>query len=288
MPPHVLQGFSKQYVATLWRLTPILAGKPSRWEFFTEVAQALEWSPTTQSSYWGAVMTLLKLLEMLHPADRSLMKKLEERAAQAATWSTDSPSQMLTQDRVDEIAAVAMKCDVRAPERAAYLALMLGQRVGDVLTLRPSETYLCAGRVAITFIEGKTVARTGAFTLTVPSGTDAATILRQAAEAAMLDPRDRLFLPTSRAEAEQKIHRTFPALDLRALRRTGLSRLALSGCKVEILLQISRHTSIRMLEVYLRRGLLHGMLANEMASAFATAWETPYLLPIRIGMPPPP
>lgn len=212
------------------------------------------------------------------------MKKLEEKAAQAATWSTDSPSQMLTQDRVDEIAAIAMNSGVRAPERAAYLALMLGQRVGDVLALRPSETYLCAGRVSITFVEGKTVARTGAFTLTVSSGTDAALILTQAAELAMSDPKNRLFLPVGRTEAEQMIHRTFPALDLRALRRTGLSRLALSGCKVETLLQISRHTSIRMLEVYLRRGLLHGMLANEMASAFDKAWESQYQLPIRIGM----
>jgi hypothetical protein len=136
--------------------------------------------------------------------------------------------------------------------------------------------------VSITFVEGKVVARTGAFTLALPLPSDAATIVLEAARDSHMDHSDRLF-PMERSKAERQIHNSFDNLDLRALRRTGLSRLALSGCDLDVLLQISRHTSIRMLEVYLRRGLLHGAVAIKMENAFNVAWSSDYDLPLRMG-----
>jgi hypothetical protein len=134
--------------------------------------------------------------------------------------------------------------------------------------------------VSITFVEGKVVARTGAFTLAVPILSEAANIILEAVRTARDNKSDRLF-PWERNRAEKQIHITFGNLDLRAPRRTGLSRLALAGCELDTLLQISRHSSVRMLEVYLRRGLMHVAVATKMENAFSTAWNSTYELPVR-------
>lgn len=173
------------------------------------------------------------------------------------------------------------------PTRAAYLALLLGQRAGDILKTKASETYAFPTHISITFVEGKTVQSRGAFTLATPTGSEGARIIQEAAEEAQRMGRVSLFYPSDTATAEKAIHKAFPNLDLRSLRRTGLTRLAQSGCDLELLLQISRHSSVKMLEIYLCRGLFHGALANGMCKAFSQAWGTHVVLPQRLAQPMP-
>jgi hypothetical protein len=134
--------------------------------------------PTTQRSYWGRLSRSSNCCTPRPQRTRFFTKRLAEKAVQAP-WLPDCPSHLLPVDRVNMIASTAMSCHPCSPERAAYLALLLGQRVSDILSLRPSETYPSKTRVSITFVEG-VMARTGACKLGVPIVSEAANIILEA------------------------------------------------------------------------------------------------------------
>jgi hypothetical protein len=86
-------------------------------------------------------------------------------------------------------------------------------------------------------------------------------------------------------KTEAQIHKTLMDIfgmkvDLMSLRRTGLSRLASAGTPLDIVLSISRHRSIDMLEKYLAGGIFHGRRHEEMCKAFESAWK--HDLPMRL------
>jgi hypothetical protein len=72
LTPIAMKKYSAQYAQTLWRMTPFIASQHRPTRFLT-TADELEWGPRTRHTYYGAVMTLLKLTQLQPSAeDRSL------------------------------------------------------------------------------------------------------------------------------------------------------------------------------------------------------------------------
>jgi integrase len=131
------------------------------------------------------------------------------------------------------------------------------------------------------------VPRKGPFTLHVPRNGWPGRILAAICETrSKMPPATYVFLPnptlssevmTLVLEAERRIHAEYEKyfahrIDLRALRRTGLSRLAqCEKVPLEVVLTISRHSNIKTLEVYLQKGVFHGAQASQQQEAFMTA-----------------
>lgn len=282
-----LSAYTASYQNTLLRLTPFAALLNTRASVFLEVAEELDWSPRTRLTYWGAILTLLQLCGISPTGeDTSLTRILQKEAATAPTWDLEDPQQFLDQRSITLVEKAVRGFPPCHPFKAAVLALMLGQRVGDVLRLRSENVrVLGSTMLVITFVETKTSTHCGQFTLAVPLHSISAVILLEAR--AMT--RSFLFLEipshgTTHAlaqlitAAEATIHSTLRhvtggPIDLRALRRTGLSRLAAAGAPLETVLAVSRHRSLAMLERYLASGLFHGRQHSEMLSAFETAWN---------------
>ncbi|CUG06332.1 Hypothetical protein, putative [Bodo saltans] len=133
------------------------------------------------------------------------------------------------------------------PLRAAYVAMMLGQRVSDVLRLKRENVFIqhfakhtdtqqSVHTVVLKFVETNTSLKCGHFTLAIPYGTHVATLLIEDRSCST----EEYFYISNRVEvlkAEAEIHKKLLEIlgfkvDLRAMRRTGLSRFASSGAEL--------------------------------------------------------
>jgi hypothetical protein len=139
----------------------------------------------------------------------------------------------------------------------------------------PLYHIICVGNIKLTikFVDTKTSKKKGPYTLALPLYSTTAQLLLCTRSAAINANRVCLWEAT-----EEQVHAALKAIlgqrtDLRALRRTGLSRLAASGCPLETLMTISRHASVAMLERYLSSGLFHGQAHEDQMNALMKAWD---------------
>jgi integrase len=217
------------------------------------------------------------------PADAALARRLQTAALQAPTWDVQDDAQFLDTRTIDFLLEkirrrrVTNEISARDPLVVAALALLLGQRAGDVQNLRTEDVYLhipvslatTQQKVTIQFTEHK-MKRKGPYTLAIPADSIAGQFVRAARASATLLREVLLFEQHSIHGALERIK---IACDIRSLRRTGLSRLANAGVPLEVILSISRHSSVAMLERYLANGLRHGHQHEQMMNGFTLAWE---------------
>lgn len=271
---------STQYRTTLFRMSPLLVFSETRIQTFQTLADELDWNMRTKKSYWGAILTLLKLCNMtISGPERLFTTKLEREERLAPTWELTDCTQFLTAQEIRVLTAAIPNYNINHPMRGAWITLMLGQRCGDILQLSRTELKILGELLTIHFVSTKTSCRTGQFHLTVPLTSEVAQILVAAAQT----PRQFLFGEGVPRKDEQEIHiemmRTLGhSIDIRALRRTGLARIANAGTPLNVVLSISRHTTVKMLERYLNEGLFHGELHSQMVQAFQSAWT--HVLPL--------
>lgn len=135
---------------------------------------------------------------------------------------------------------------------AALLTLYMGQRMGDIIQIKLQNIVTIADNIAVTFKEFKTAGKKGPYTLMVKACSRAGAILLNIGRQAKTDSRStgRIFFEHS----EETFKKQLGNVDVRALRRTGLIRLALTQASQEELLQVSRHSSVEMLNLYLHNG----------------------------------
>jgi integrase len=170
-------------------------------------------------------------------------------------WDIEDNTQLLSEEKVDLLRETARTSGPDHAFRAGWICVTLGQRIGDTLTLAQQNIYVFRDRISIVVTEGKTVPACGAYCLSLPKSSLAGLFILEAKTQAEKVGVDRLF-PGEIEHLERKISLLLIA-DLRSLRRTGLTRLAMGGASLEELLSFSRHTSTRSLEIYLGRGLFH-------------------------------
>jgi hypothetical protein len=279
LTPLVMSTYSEAYQKTLHRLSG-LAATTKRAQMFKVVAEELDWGPRTQGTYWGAMCTLVRIAGLPWTAeDRAWGSQVEALVAMAPTWDLTSETEFLTTEMICSLttAAKAELYTMRDPEAeitSAFVAMMLGQRLGDVLKLQTANIVGVGNeKLTVKFVDTKTSRKKGAYTLALPVRSDTAQLLLKARSSARLQQQQFIFATT-----ENEIHKKLllilgVRIDLRALRRIGLSRLASSGCPLTTLLQISRHSSIQMLERYLNSGMFHGEQHQNQMNALTTAWN---------------
>ena len=283
--PVVWNQFTADHVSRLIRLLPILAKTRERTATFTQLADELDWGERTANTYWGTLLSAMKLLEIEQTVeDHALTSMVERRAAAAPIWDLDDDSQVVSDQQIQLLQQLAKTASPNSPWRAAWIALTWGQRLGDTLKMSARNVYNIEDRVTVSITEGKTVATTGPYSLSAPNASIVAKYVWEAATFAGNQAEDdggetRMFTdPTHARERwipvmEAEITRTL-GIDARALRRTGLIRLAMTNVPLETLLTFSRHSSTRMLELYLQRGMFHASAAKRQCDAVRAAEES--------------
>ena len=165
------------------------------------------------------------------------------------------------------------------------VTFFLGQRASDVLMLRPQCLSVISSLgpraeefLAITFLEGKVVGKTGPYTLHCRKDSVVGRALTTAAAAATLKGWEFLFVPPDSDREEQRaaLHAEIQR-DVRCLRRGGLQRRALMGLPFSSILVFYRHACENTLRKYLEMGrsLMHqAALTSQIIDESAGEWTS--------------
>lgn len=215
----------------------------------------------------------------------TLMQRMLNAEARAqGGWSPENEYAFVSQKRIFDIWA-----DQRIPtwtRIALWVSFTLGQRVGDTLRWRVSKVrlqrfpYLLGEVISITVVEGKTVEKTGAYTLHIPSETHTGQLIHllhkeaQQTQSRYLFFHSEVILQKVESQAvlvglEKKMHADLTAanndIDLRAVRRGGLTQMALNGYPLTSIMLFSQHRSVDILKRYLADDLFNGSNAQQMS-----------------------
>ena len=277
----VWKRFVPEYVKQIFRLLPILATK-NPIETFQTCTEDLTWCPKTALSYWGTILRARSLLNLPDQKEYAAMTViLTRRANTAPAWDPLDEQQILSDSDIEKIRTAATTTPPQSPMQAVMVTINMGQRIGDILNLTTDSVMMVNEMIALTFLISKTADKIGVFTIHIPMATETATFIWNAAIAA---PSHGKLFPTSE-EDTKKILQAFVGhkVDLRALRRTGLTRLAMVA-NLDVVLSLSHHSSIHMLETYLGQGRFNFCLAKSQGNAL-TMVEQPGLRMPQISIP---
>jgi len=259
LPLVVQQKFSTEHWAKMRRMSCFLAATDPVTAFQTAVSE-MDWAASTADSYWATMRTVMKLLNIAEgPEIAALQRLLKDEVSRQPTWDAEDGEELLDDRTVGSIMSLAESAvtqKVVNPSLPTAVALIWGQRIGDVLKLKGENIWIVKdsvtpeGRIGCVFVETKTARASGPYTLSASLDTLVGRILRMMKG---IIPNDYIFLCS-----HSEIHQWLPQkLCLRALRRTGLVRLALTGITLAELMSFSRHKTVGVLEVYLFRGIFN-------------------------------
>lgn len=251
-------------------LAPLLAVPEAKRQ---EIITTQGWMASTQATQWAILCSLARDLgKPVSPLARAIQKRLDAVAAQRPPWTTDTKN-FATPEWIRSLLPSASDPYVLA----ALLAWTLGARVGDILKIRSEsaalyQTFPQTVVHSFTIVEGKTVPHTGPYTVFLSTATPFNEELVDHVRA--MATRPYLFLTAARLlekdalekaveEAERKMHERIGGVDLRSLRRGGLSHLSAAGFSDEAVRTFSTHTSDAQLQLYLRAGRFNGARARE-------------------------
>jgi len=264
-----IQHRTPEYCRTALRLSPILAMHGTYATNFETVADELDWAPKTRAGYWATMLTLIALIDPAARASLSVKdatRRFDHEAATAPPWEVDDEKNILSEEKIQLLEEISPMLPPTHGLNAAYLSLVLGQRLGDVSELTPSNLFFVGDvRISVRFTRGKTVARTGIYTLSI-NRTQLIHLANMLMRASKMVHTDTAIWPDP-----HKITHQILGIDVRALRRTGLIRLSMTGADTSQLLTVSRHRSVRMLETYLGGGLFNEQAAKLQMDAFTAA-----------------
>ena len=278
----VWDRWTTEHVNRMVRLLPIVV--KGRIPTFKMMSDQLDWGPRTQSTYWGTILSALKLCgQPSTMEDAAFTTTLAQEAMMAPSWDLEDDFQLMSNAQIQQLCELSTTAKPNSKWRAAWVTYALGQRMGDVLKTTAQNVTFIDDTVALTIIEGKTVPTKGPFTLRMSSDSRTGRYVREAALQCAQDRiakhgEMRLFQPDNPnrdgklwiKEMEAEVAKGL-AIDIRALRRTGLTKIAMTGCPLEVTLSFSRHSTTRMLETYLCKGIFNQATAAAQVSAVAQA-----------------
>jgi integrase len=234
----------------------------------------MEWSETTQATYFACLLTTMHLIGIQKSVAEELkMKRLQDEAARAPHWNFSDGTQVLTAERIASLKSLAKETNPSSPMNAALLTLTLGQRMGDVLKLNIENLLWMQGHVIVQFKEGKTIPRMKPYSLMVEADSEIGNLLTNISiEAQSQGKLNGRIFP---ANSEEVFKNQFTKIDVRALRRTGLILMGISGATQDQLLMASRHSSKEMLNLYLNHGMFNLRALKEFAQVVTSTESTP-------------
>lgn len=239
---------TRAYQNSQARLLPFLAVPQAiRFDLFMQVCERRDWRWSTREAYWCAILAAQSLLGWPTTVlDKKSLGHLKHKSQVELARSAPPllPSHLATLLQVRDIYSLAIATTFVLGQRASDVALWRAERI------RP----LDARFLAISIVEGKVVPRIGPYSLFLPIGHEIATALlhlvqlRRAEGACYIFPEDTVRVISLRlADLDA-------GLDVRSIRRGGLTQMALAGATVPQMLAFSRHASPQMLYKYLDHG----------------------------------
>lgn len=234
---------------------------------FLDAASEMDWGPRTCLSYWETTLSLKSLLRVeITTKDELLQRTLKREEAKAEVWDIEDPSQILSQADVDTLFTAATNCQVSHVLAPAIVAIWWGQRIGDVLQLEWENIFFLDQRVSVRFTVAKTIqASKDVYCLHTSPESAIGKIFRQRST-----HTGTMFQVThAQISAALRLILGHP-VDLRALRRTGLTRMGMANLPLATIQLYSRHKTPNMLELYLGSGLFNGAAAVTMLEAERT------------------
>lgn len=264
-------------------LAPLLAVPEAKRQ---EIIMTQGWMPSTQATQWAILCALARDLgRPMSPLARAIQKRLDALASQRPAWTTDAKD-FASPEWIHALLPSAADPYVLA----ALLTWTLGARIGDILRLRSENVGLYQrfpGTVvhSFTVVEGKTVPHIGPYTVFLTTSTPFnEELVTHTRTTAMARPYLFLRAPTlltrdalekAVAEAERELKAKIGNVDLRSLRRGGLSHLSASGFPDEAVRTLSNHTSDAQLQLYLRAGRFNGARAQQQEEMTRAQFENP-------------
>ena len=273
LTPMVLSKYEPEHRERLKRFLP-LAAMDDRTTVFLNLADDFDWGARTRATYWQCILTGRKITEQpLTVEDNSLTAQLGTASRSAESWDLEDPESLLSDDTFRLIIATASDTEPQSTLRGMAVAAMMGQRPSDIAKLDVTALSLFSDRVAVTFTKFKTSKTKCPYTIHLPRWHAAADFLVTAAHSAQ---HNQIIFPLL---TPKDIHRAcgmyrIPTFDVRALRRSGLCRLAAAGMDMPDLLRISQHTAAGNLELYLGRGVFNTTVAHRQLAAFSQSLTT--------------
>lgn len=282
---------TQQHQQTQARLLPLLAiPEALRWTTFLQIANTLKWKATVKDAYWAAMGSAATILSVPKTKiSQDAQRNARAEALKCQTWSEDNPRQHITVEYINALEVIMVQEPYQAIRRlmaAMILTFLLGQRFGDTLKwqrreVRTRQFYQQDKSFALGVVEGKTVEQTGQYTVHCPTTSRAGRLLQNI----LLGATGKylfLFSPSylsreairqqveqSQAELHRHLVKISMDIDFRALRRGGLTRMAVAGFPNATIRLFSRHTTDQQLEVYLMRGSFAGGTAKIQAEVIA-------------------
>ena len=274
----------------IW-LAPLLAfAEAKRWTLFSEYAEQASLASSTRATYWAVLHSAAAdLKKPMTPAIKAIQKRLDEAAAERLPW-TLAENQFVSLEGMTKLLPLAAENPLVL---AVVLSWTIGHRIGDVLKLRTENVAVdvpfpnLRGKVSrLTFVEGKTIHKIGKYSVflsdSVPFN-DAwkSHVARHASrpylflESEALLNKDDLAKATEAAERKllAEVERHIGRIDLRAIRRGGLSQMSSAGSSDEEVITFSKHASPGMLQAYLRAGQFNGAVASTQAAITANQFQ---------------
>lgn len=218
-----------------------------RHHVFKEAAKTFRWTAPTQESYWALGMKIAGTLISSRTAEDLAFMRLLKRQSMASPVRYPhgvTPVEMaeLIAQLTEEQARVCAATTYALAARFADTAQLCAE---DILPLTES------GLLGVVFRFGKVCSRIGTFVVHLPIEAAVAKNLQLLAEKVKSGPLfDKSAITDTMRQALQAKGWKQPQI-----RRGALQEMAKQGAPLECLLQLSRHTTVKMLDHYLAKGL---------------------------------
>lgn len=236
------------------RFLPIAAlPPPQRLPALLALKEEHQWKWSTVRTYYAAAISALQAAEEpLTIHDKEALRFLDNQVTQELPRV---PKAMSTFHFRKLCRCAYREAD---PDRcraliAACFAFQMGQRMSDILLLRPQDVKFVpdVGALVITVRRGKTIRTSGPYTLHVTQKNNLFPFMFS-----WQDPSIQQLFPRSASELiRQHLRLLDQEYELRSIRRGGLQALAAAGFSLEDLCQhFSKHANPKMLMRYLCHG----------------------------------
>ena len=230
--------------------------------FLEDESTKKQWLPSTLKTNCGTLIGAMRRAHLYGWSSMDLIKDPEFRDASkrmemlSHNMTVRFPK-TTTPGIIHQAIKVALRTDIHLGI-AIILSWASCARVGCTLQLNKSNLYwntkIATDAIQITFTRGKTVNRTGPYTIPTRLGRYNA-LMKSHIENNPLFPEltehQRRSMGT---HVKNTLRQVDPELEQRSLRRTALQTMALSGVDKDVLLQFSRHADNAMLMRYLGWG----------------------------------
>jgi hypothetical protein len=263
----------------------------TRTALFDELAEIMPWGPRTRATFWAATHVIARNLSLpISPLVAAVQKRLDKEKQRAPRWI---PSPTSFADRNWGLQVCALDPEDQVELLSLLVAFSTGQRIGDILKIETARTNVNVSfpRLApvhrMTLVTGKMIPIIG-MSQETPFDDVFIRFVSNRMEPYLFLPLQELTMDENVLEkattiAEARLHKILAQwdldIDMRAVRRGGLSPMASSGFTNEQVQTISRHHSVAQLSGYLNHGAYEGgtaTLHNAMTRSVWTLEDRPW------------